>query len=257
MTSTSTEPGTTRPGSAAGSPGRSGVVLRGIPADQLDAGKGTELRSGRWTRLGSDAVRGDAATEASLHDLAERTRAAARAEGYAVGWAEGRRRALADAAAAEQERTARREREHAAALAAQRDALAALADAVRHLEDAAEDARAQVAGHSIELALQIAEAVLGREIAVAADPGADALVRAFTALGTPVGEPVPATVRLHPDDRAALDAATLAELVGDQPVTVVSDSSLQRGDAVVATDSRTVDATVAAALDRVRAELQR
>ncbi len=68
---------------------------------------------------------------------------------------------------------------------------------------------------------------------------------------------MPATVRLHPDDRAALDAATLAELVGDQPVTVVSDSSLQRGDAVVATDSRTVDATVAAALDRVRAELQR
>ena len=53
-----------------------------------------DLRTGVWTRLGDSAVLGDPVTEAALDGLAERTHSAARAQGYAVGWAEGRQEAL-------------------------------------------------------------------------------------------------------------------------------------------------------------------
>ena len=60
-----------------------------------------DLRTGVWTRLGDDRVLGDAVTEAVLGALAERTRDAAQAQGYAVGWAEGQRGRRCAAAAAE------------------------------------------------------------------------------------------------------------------------------------------------------------
>ena len=46
-----------------------------------------ELRVGNWTRLGGSTVLGDQVTESMLDVLAERTRDAARAQGYATGWA--------------------------------------------------------------------------------------------------------------------------------------------------------------------------
>ena len=65
-----------------------------------------ELRSGTWTRFGDRAVLGDAVTETALAALADSSRAVARSQGYAVGWAQGRREAAAEAAAT----TALRER---------------------------------------------------------------------------------------------------------------------------------------------------
>ncbi|MDQ2757752.1 MAG: hypothetical protein M3Y71_14525, partial [Actinomycetota bacterium] len=48
-----------------------------------------DLRGGDWTRRGGDSVRGDASTELLLGELADRTRTAARSQGFSVGWAEG------------------------------------------------------------------------------------------------------------------------------------------------------------------------
>ncbi|HEY9562838.1 MAG TPA: hypothetical protein VIR30_03615, partial [Nocardioides sp.] len=66
-------------------------VLRG-PVD-VTVLPAPDLRAGEWTRFGSGNARGDAVTENTLAALADSTRDAARAQGYAVGWAEGRRRA--------------------------------------------------------------------------------------------------------------------------------------------------------------------
>jgi flagellar assembly protein FliH len=229
MTSSSTEP----------------AVVRGLDRDEVRTHSlDTDLRSGTWTRLGGGAVLGDAATESALHDLAETTRAAARAQGYAVGWAEGQRagaeRARAMAEDAARERSAERTRQNAE----HEQAVGALRTAAQRLQDTVDEVCTAVQAQAVEIALQVAEAVLGREVAVADDPGADAIRRALALL--PAGGAV--TVRLHPQDRSGVDATEFA----GHGVRLVDDPALSRGDAVAESDTTVVDATVAAALARVR-----
>ncbi|HET7388221.1 MAG TPA: FliH/SctL family protein [Nocardioidaceae bacterium] len=236
MTNTSSE----RAGERAGR-----VVLRDLPLEPAAVTlTGTDLRSGRWTRYGDPRVLGDTVTEAAVAGLADRVRSAARAQGYAAGWAEGTRRAQATITAAEDERAAATEQERVRAAEEQGSALSALTHAVDGCGEAARAAYDDITGGAVDLGLRVAEAVLGRELAIATDPGADALRRALAE----IGPDVPVTVRMHPDDRALLDPAALEA----RPAAFVDDPSLQRGDAVVETDTQVVDATIAAALERVR-----
>lgn len=228
----------------------SDVVTRDLPESAvIKAAPATDLRSGAWTRFGSGEVLGDAVTETILGGLAERSHQAARAQGYAKGWAEGRRVALTRATEeAESVRRAaeldqdRRDTEHAHALAALD---AAVAQVQAQLAEALDDLAARV----VPVALELAAAIVGREIATATDPGADALRRALTQ----VDPAVEVIVRMHPEDRVLLDPALLEE----RPVTVVADPSLSRGDAVAETPDHVVDATLATALERVREVLTR
>jgi flagellar assembly protein FliH len=227
-----------------------GVVLRDLPVDAVTtADTGTDLRGGAWTRFGTDAVRGDRVTESTLRGLAEQSWEAARAQGYAVGWAEGRRGSLARSAEVEREQARVFEEQRRGALAGQQSAADALDLAVERFGAVTRSVHQQLGEQAVELALQIAEAVLGREVIAAADPGADALRRAVTAV--PVD--VPLAVRLHPDDLAALDRSVVA----GRSVTWTADPSLSRGDALVETPSGTVDAGIAGALARVREVLGR
>lgn len=227
-----------------------GVVARDLPDTAVTrTAPATDLRSGSWTRLGSPGVVGDAVTEAILGGLAERSHQAARAQGYATGWAEGRRVALARAA--EEAETVRRA---AAADQARRDAehaqaLNALDAAVASLDARLAEALGVLADQVVPAALELAEAIVGREVATAADPGADALRRALTE----IDPSVPVTVRMHPADHGLLDPA----LLEGRPVTLVVDASLSRGDAVAETPDHVVDATLATALERVREVLAR
>ncbi|MGN6129817.1 MAG: FliH/SctL family protein [Nocardioidaceae bacterium] len=234
MTSTSSDP----------------VVLRDLPADGITApATATDLRAGHWTRLGSREVLGDPVTESTLAALAEQTRSAARAQGYAAGWGEGRRAFAAHVAAAEAELVARTAAEQDRVRAEHRAATKALVNAIGDAEAEVRRTRDRLAEEAVALALRIAEAVIGRELEVATDPGADALRRALTSLPLDV----PVTVRLHPADRAQLDQGVL----GDRPVHFVDDPSLGRGDSVVQTDEQVVDATIEAAVARVREVLTR
>jgi flagellar assembly protein FliH len=227
-----------------------GVVARDLPAEALRApAHAADLRTGTWTRLGSDGVVGDPVTEGILGGIAERSRQAARAQGYATGWAEGRRVALARAAE-EAEAVRRREADDRARREAEhRDALAALDAAAAELRARIGEAVDAVAAQAVDVALDLTRAVVGREVATASDPGADALRRAMS-LVEPNG---PVTVRLHPQDRANLDPAALEGM----SVVLVDDPGLARGDAVAETDDTLVDATIGAALDRVREVLAR
>lgn len=205
-----------------------------------------ELRTGTWTRLGGGQVRGDAVTEDLLSGLVDETRAAARAQGYAVGWAEGRRAAeeQAEAAAtayAAQQRAAeeRREAEHRAAV----DALQA---ATEQLTAATAAACARVEEHALEVAVALTEELLGHELRVAEAPGVDAVRRALALMP---GEPV-VRIRVSPEDGHGPALAELGELAG--AATVVLDPALRRGDAVVETDGSVLDARVSGAMERVR-----
>src|SRR3954462_4330673 len=129
MTSSSSEPAAT---------GIAGTRGGSTPHAGRAGGGGTrELRTGGWTRLGSSSVLGDAVTEHTLSGLAEQAQAAARAQGYSTGWAEGRRAAEEGAdeqrlalVAEHQADEARREAEHRAAVAALTRAAQQLTDAL-------------------------------------------------------------------------------------------------------------------------------
>jgi flagellar assembly protein FliH len=229
-----------------------GTLPAPVEALRLPALDGS-TRAGNWTRLGGASVLGDAATESVLSGLAERTRDAARAQGYAVGWSQGRRAGEEDARAAAEQEAQRRAAERARQDAEHAHAVAALQAAARRLDETGAAVRAAVESRAVEVALRLAEAVLMRELATAADPGADALRRALSLV--PAGETV--TVRLHPQDLAGLGEQLVTGQLGGHTVRLVDDPSLARGDAVAETDTAVVDATVSSALARVREVLAR
>lgn len=227
-----------------------GVVIRGLPQETAESiSHFTDLRKGSWTRLGSGGNLGDEVTEGVLSGIAERAHQAARAQGYAQGWAEGRRVAIekAQADADAVRRAAADELEQMRA--EHRAAMAALETATTQMSTRLAEALDRFAGHTTEVALELAEAVVGREVATATDPGADALRRVI-ALADPQ---VTTTVRLNPADVAVLDSA----VTEGHNITVVPDPTVGRGDAIAETDHTLVDATIAAALERVREVLTR
>lgn len=208
-----------------------------------------ELRTGQWTRFGAASVLGDAVTEETLSALAERTRTAARSQGYAVGWADGKRTAAeqarqqAEAVAAQHtEAEARRDAEHRAAVAALQLAATRVADTIESLSAAVEE-------HASGLAWELTHELVGHELRSCTGP--EVVRRALQLAPT---EPV-TRLRLHPDQLADLTAADLAELA-ERGVVVVADHALPWGDALVEADDHVIDARISTALERVREVLR-
>jgi len=179
----------------------------------------------------------------------EREFEAARVRGYAAGHTEGVR-AAAEAAALlreedERDRAARRaedERRVRAALAAVEAAAAALRERERELVAAGQQRLER-------LAVELAEAVVARELEPGAASARAALHRALSA----VDEAEAREVRLHPDDLAAL------RQLGAVPegLALAPDDTLARGDAVVVVADGAVDARVEAAFSRARRAVSR
>ncbi|MGB5759760.1 MAG: FliH/SctL family protein [Acidimicrobiales bacterium] len=150
-----------------------------------------------------------------------------RAEGHSVGVEQGRQ-AVTDMGAS---------------LAASVDKL------LTQLEAQAAELGARLATETVDLALQIAEAVLGREIACTDDPGAEAIARCL--------EMAPATgdlfARLNPQDAAELGRI---DGLADRGLMITADPSLRRGDAVVTINDATIDARLSESLRRVAEALR-
>jgi flagellar assembly protein FliH len=204
-----------------------------------------ELRTGVWTRFGANSVLGDAVTEETLSALAESTRTAARSQGYAVGWAEGRRAAREQAdAVAEATEAARREaedvraREHAAAVAA-------LELAAARLHEAVDGLCATVEHQASGLAWELTQELVGHELRAVTGP--DVVRRALALAPT---DPI-VRLHLHPDQASDLSEADRAELA-EHGTAVVADASLGWGDALVETADHVVDLRFRTALERVR-----
>lgn len=206
-----------------------------------------ELRTGDLTRFGGSTVLGDEVTEHALSSLVEQARSAARSQGYAVGWAEGRREAAAAAAveAEEREAAAAAAREHDESR--HRDVLQALARATEGVVQAVTDAQNAVQAQAVELARELTEAMVGHELRASAAAGQTAAEVVMRVLGeTPTGQPF--VLRVHP---LVADDAALADL-GAAGVQVVPDALLAAHDAIVEVDDRLLDLRISAALDRVR-----
>lgn len=211
------------------------AVLRGAVAEDAAAAS-----------FGVDLRRGVPADSAPV----ERAKAAARTAGYAEGWAQGQRAAAVAAKAAAERALAAEQAHDARRAAALAQSINALGRAVTGLEAQLMPTLAElqelVLGHAFELA----EAIIGREIADAEGRGRDALRRAMTTIPHH-GE---VTVRLHPDDyRNLVGPAPEADYNFEgHPVHLRPDPDLQPGDAVAETKSTTVDASIAAAMSRAR-----
>ena len=188
--------------------------------------------------------------EALPADLLARVRAQAEASGYAAGWAQGRRQA-AQAGAAKAERGIKASSEVRAAHTARVErALLAVANAAEVLERQVLPVIHDLEETIVDTAMQIATAVLGREIATAEQPGRDGVMRALAL--APVGRPV--TVRLSPADRQTMKTTEL--VIDGRTVTLVDDPALQPGDAVAVCDATTIDARIGPAVERVREVLR-
>ncbi|PZA19042.1 FliH/SctL family protein, partial [Modestobacter versicolor] len=129
-------------------------------------------------------------------------------------------------------------------------ATAAMGAAVERLDATAAPVVDEMRDSILDSLLVLVGDLLGRELAMAASPGLDALQRALTLCP---GD-VPVVVRLHPDDLAEVPAEALAQLPAS--VTVVGDDAVERAGALAEAGNQRVDAQLGAALERVRAVLR-
>ncbi|MEV8213503.1 FliH/SctL family protein [Leifsonia sp. NPDC077715] len=170
--------------------------------------------------------------------------AAARARGFAAGFAEGRR-----AAAEEQARwTAAAEDARAAESAEAADHVAVLAQALRsaavELREASVPVLAEAESALVDAAFELASTVVGVALGdrvAAARAAVERVVAAADGGAVPV-------VRLHPADVEELHGAGLAP----EDVRLVADPSLARGDAIGELPGGWLDARIREALARAR-----
>jgi flagellar assembly protein FliH len=125
--------------------------------------------------------------------------------------------------------------------------LAALDAAVAALDARTAPVLADAEASMVAAAFELAEAVVGHQIALEARDGSGARAAVARALAS-VDPALATAVRLAPADAAALSDVEL-------PVRVVVDHGLSRGDAVVDLPDGTLDARIGAALGRARTAL--
>lgn len=139
-------------------------------------------------------------------------------------------------------------------------AVAVLASLTAQVELARSEATAVAGGKVVDVALELAQAVIGREIAWSANPGLDALRRALACVAP---DARPASAHLAPEDLAELSAA-LSELDAGQGgggfelagIELVADPTLRRGECVVEVGANLVDARIAPAIERLRVAME-
>ena len=124
-----------------------------------------------------------------------------------------------------------------------------LAAAADELSAREATARADIEDQVVATALQIAEVLIGHELAQPDGRGRDAIARAL-ALAPERGH---VTARLHPADIAVIDPAAM--LVG-RTIDIVSDPTLAPGDCIVDVGACRVDARIGPALERAREVLE-
>lgn len=240
--------------SEGGAPPRAarGTVLRGGAASvarpaRMDA----ELRSSPFApSYAVDSRLTDPHLQQVVHTATESAMELGRAEGHVAGYAAGLAVAAAEARVAsdsQEQRFADAERQRQERLST---ALEVLAGMARSLQQREAVSLADVENVVVDLAVEVARAVLDRELAVSAEPGREALVRALAL----APQESAAVVRLHPSDAATLDG--IDQLGAGRQITVVPDPSVERGGCIVDTAGRSIDAQVGTALARVAAVLR-
>jgi flagellar assembly protein FliH len=124
-------------------------------------------------------------------------------------------------------------------------AIDALRGEVAAARRAEEEELERVERSALELALDMAEMVLGHHVAAIDDPGTEALNRALGA----VRSPGPMVAHLHPDDLELMGT----EIPRSNPdLELVADPSVGRGGCILDAGPSRVEATLGSALGRLR-----
>ena len=178
------------------------------------------------------------ATAADAEAAAAQIRAEASRVGYEDGFTAGQTAGHQAATAQTAETMARLE-----------SAIAAVTAATEGLATRQASAIADVEQHIATLAVSIAEAILGRELAAADAPARDALVHALRL----APKRVDVIAHVNPVDEATL--GDVAGLAADRSITVVADPSIEPGGCVVQAGPCSIDAQITPALQRVREAL--
>ena len=220
------------------------------------AAEETVLRGDRATSVAAVRLDGDLRRSTPLlrypgaREELEKAWQSAHTQGYAAGWADGHR-AVVEHLRSETERA---EREVAEALRAQTEAvtrgLLALNRAADDLESRVTPTMDTAAEALATAAVALAEALLGRELALTGTPGMDAVRRALAL--APRGGPL--VIRLHPEDWSAVHAAleTRPEELSGRDFELLADASVEPAGCVVDCAATRIDAQLGPALARVR-----
>jgi flagellar assembly protein FliH len=166
------------------------------------------------------------------------------------GFEDGYRTGMAEGLAAGRAATAAESAAAATRLGAAARVLAEAASDLRHRQalelTGLEDALARAA-------VDLASAIIGRELEISASPGADALARALALV--PAGST--ATARLHPADAARLGEGSQGDGFGGLPgaLTIIPDPAVEPGGCILEVGDSRIDAQLGSALDRVRSAL--
>lgn len=168
----------------------------------------------------------------------------AKTEGFQIGYTDGHAAGL---------ETAER-----AAAAGEAERFRRIATAVDALKAATEDLRERealdltgVEDLVLDMALALAEEVLGAELQLRSDAGLLAVRRAL-ALAPVLGE---IALHLNPEDAAALEDTAPELIAGTREHRIVADPSIAKGDCIGVVGSCRIDAQLAPALDRARQAL--
>lgn len=235
------------PSSAAPRVLKGGTLADGAPAIVVPARIDADLLDNPYLHgLHADPRLVDPTLARAFDDIADAVRENAREEGFRAGYTDGMAAGRADAEVA-----ANRERAAAAHEAERRQqalagALDLLASAARRLQETAEDAFPTIASDTARAAFELATALIGRELQLASDPGADAVRRALES--APSNTTV--VLRLNPADAAAL--AEVEELARGRDIEIVADPAMASGDCEADAGATHIDARLSAAVDRVR-----
>jgi flagellar assembly protein FliH len=177
----------------------------------------------------------------------ERVELQARSRGHAAGYADGLRAAETEVAALKDRLVTENLQQQQRAREQQDRAEMILARAARALDDATVPVVADAQRTLAEAALELAEAILGYELAQGERTARGALDRALS----PVDVATAHRIRMHPTDLARLEAGA-ADRAGIQ---LVADPAIEPGGAITEFDDGYLDARISTALARAKAAL--
>jgi flagellar assembly protein FliH len=124
--------------------------------------------------------------------------------------------------------------------------LETLANAVLNVKETERELLKRIEKTVPEVAYEIVEAILTREIQTLDDPGREAITRALT-IDTANES---ATIHLNPQDIKTL--TDLSDLKTKREIEIVVDPDIESGDALVVIGKATIDARISSALERVK-----
>lgn len=234
--------------SSSSSAGTRTAILRGPAATHVNLARiDADLRHNPYAAATfADPRLVDPVLAKVIEDAVVAARAEAREDGFAQGYSEGLELAGREKSSVLDYEMSRAREAEAVREKAVQEALERLDDAAKELATRQATALSGVEDLLLGAAFDLATTLLGRELEMTGSPAYDALRRALAVLPADV----PVSVAVHPLDIAALGG--VETLTNGRQVRIVADPDIEPGSCIADGGASHVEASLAAAIDRVR-----